>query len=68
MYHDTVLDCVQIVNAAKRRSDENGWAMPRRFAAYSKAWRRAYDQSGTFYDRATPRLICLTCRLADLLS
>jgi hypothetical protein len=64
----TVIECNRIVQAAKRWSDENGWAMPRRFTAYSKAWRRAYDQSGAPYDRATPRLICLTSRLAGLLS
>jgi hypothetical protein len=68
MYHDNVLDCLQIVNAAIRQADESGWSRPRRFAAYIKAWQRAYDQSGGFYDRATPRLICLTSRLADILS
>jgi hypothetical protein len=65
---DTVKACHDIVTAAAVWHRENGWPMPRRHWAYAKAWARAYEQSGAPYDRATPRLICLTCRLADLLS
>jgi hypothetical protein len=47
---------------------ESGLPMPRRHWAYAKAWARVYEKSGAPYSRATPRLICLTSRLADMLS
>jgi hypothetical protein len=65
---ENVLDCWRLVQAATSWADENGWSKPRRFEAYRMAWQRAYDLSGAPYSRATPRLICLTSRMADMLS
>jgi hypothetical protein len=65
---DTVIGCQKVVNAAIAWSAEKGWALPRRYDAYRKAWQRAYDQHGAPYSPASNRLICLTSRLADILS
>ena len=65
---ETVKACHDIVTAAAAWHSENGWPMPRRHWAYAKAWARAYEQSGAPYSPASNRLICLTSRLADLLS
>ena len=65
---DTVKTCHDIVTAAAAWHVESGLPMPRRHWAYAKAWARVYEKSGAPYSRATPRLICLTSRLADMLS
>jgi hypothetical protein len=64
----TVKECGDVAFAAIMHFAAKGAPEPSRFSAYSKVWARVYEQSGAPYSTATPRLICLTNRITDLLS